>query len=271
MSIITEKETAMLMQNIGVTLANYLSVAMGAIDLLTKKFEESDDTEVLEYLAMARHSQFEVLNIVDNMRELGTDVLGETYLQLNTVNINDLCFKLINSIKKYINDKGINLVYNPDPNEITLTADYARIERMLIGLFANSISHCDSGDSIQLSVSSDDEKVYLVLSDNGEGINDQTLPILFDDYLREIENYDANKGAGLGMSVCESIARQHGGSIIVTSAAGTGTSVSVSLPKVYKAFLGMATNGQYGNLKEWSILTGLSTVLSHKKYIHSAR
>ena len=48
----------------------------------------------------------------------------------------------------------------------------------------------------------------------------------------------------------------------VTSAAGTGTSVSVSLPKVYKAFLGMATNGQYGNLKEWSILTGLSRFLS---------
>jgi signal transduction histidine kinase len=267
MGIISEKETAKLMQSLGITMANYLSVSIGSIDMLTKKFEKSEeDYETIDHLAMVRHAQFELLNIADNMRELGTDALGETYLQLYTVNINDLCYKLIKSIEAFVDEIGIKLTFNRSSIDIMLTADYVRIEKMLISLLANSIGHCESGDSIQLSVTFDEENVYLSLADNGVGIDSQTLPILFDDYLKDVEAYDANKGAGLGMSVCESIARQHGGSLVVTSASGSGTIVTVSLPRVHKAFLGMATGGQYGSYKNWNILTGLAPVLSHKKY-----
>ena len=270
MSIITEKDTAKLMQNIGITMANYLSLSMGYLDMLIKSFEEGKEvaaSEIINRLAVVLHSQYEILNIADNMRELGTDALGETYLQLYTVDINDLCCKLIGSIDKFVGDKGINLSFIRSSIDIMLTADYVRIERMLISLLANSLSHCTCGDSIQLSVTYDEDKVYLTLKDNGAGIDSETLPILFDDYLRDAEAYDAKKGAGLGMSLCESIARQHGGNLIVTSAEGSGTIVNVSLPRVYKTFLGMSTGGQYGNLMDRNILIGLSQVLSYKKYI----
>ena len=69
--------------------------------------------------------------------------------------------------------------------------------------------------------------LMIEIADNGEGIAAEDLPHVFEPYFTS--RADAN-ASGLGLTVCESIARAHGGTIRLLSAQGEGTRVRVTLP-----------------------------------------
>jgi two-component system, cell cycle sensor histidine kinase and response regulator CckA len=69
--------------------------------------------------------------------------------------------------------------------------------------------------------------VILEVRDNGDGIATEHLPHVFEPYF---STRKADNATGLGLTVCESIAKAHGGSISVQSSPGTGTTVRFFLP-----------------------------------------
>ena len=72
--------------------------------------------------------------------------------------------------------------------------------------------------------------VFHVL-DRGEGIRAEDLPHLFERfYTSQSRRADAKRGIGLGLSICDAIAKAHGGSITVASRENDFTAFSVTLP-----------------------------------------
>ena len=67
--------------------------------------------------------------------------------------------------------------------------------------------------------------VALTITDEGVGISNQILPKIFDPYFSTKE-----QGNGLGLTICYSIVKKHGGHIAVQSAEGKGTSFTIYLP-----------------------------------------
>lgn len=130
------------------------------------------------------------------------------------------------------------------PKLPTLALDPAQIRRLLGNLVRNAEQaqpegglitiRCqphDPGASYPHEVTAEDANVtsgiVVEVSDAGEGIPQDNLAHIFEPYFstRKAEN-----ATGLGLTVCESIAKAHGGSISVRSEVGKGTSVTVYLP-----------------------------------------
>ena len=70
----------------------------------------------------------------------------------------------------------------------------------------------------------------LLLSDTGSGIAPELLETVFDRYLHTRRLDPPPHGLGLGLPICRRIAQEHGGSLVLTSTVGVGTTVTVSLP-----------------------------------------
>jgi signal transduction histidine kinase len=75
----------------------------------------------------------------------------------------------------------------------------------------------------------DGQYIRLSIADTGAGIDDATLPRVFDPFF---STKPAGEGTGLGLSIVHEIVRAHGGAVSVRSRLGEGTSFDVYLPLV---------------------------------------
>ena len=101
------------------------------------------------------------------------------------------------------------------PEEVLMVPMDARlIMQVLINLLDNAVKHTPPEAEIKITVKKDlaGEKAVFCVADRGEGIAPEDLPNIFQTfYTSRIKPVDAQKGIGLGLTICESIVSQHGG------------------------------------------------------------
>lgn len=108
-------------------------------------------------------------------------------------------------------------------------SDIKRIEVVLGNLLINAVSYRsrDRELIIGVEVSTSDDDVVIVIKDNGIGIKEEVLPKIYNMFYRGTE---ASQGAGLGLYIVKEIVEKLHGKIIITSMAGIGTTVTVTIP-----------------------------------------
>nr|WP_274364782.1 MULTISPECIES: HAMP domain-containing sensor histidine kinase [unclassified Paenibacillus] len=126
----------------------------------------------------------------------------------------------------------IDMVEAAETHGIYGTFDPDKVKQVVLNLFHNAVQHTDPVEGqIVVTVRSDAEYGYIDISDNGSGIPAEHLPHLFERFYR-IDSSRTRKlgGAGLGLSISQSIAEAHGGSIAAASEAGRGSTFTLRLP-----------------------------------------
>ncbi len=108
----------------------------------------------------------------------------------------------------------------------TALADGNMLKQLYFNILRNAMEAMDGGGKIHIVASSDDDFVRLSFSDTGCGITDSAMSKLFEPYFTTKPN-----GHGLGMTIMQAIVRAHNGRLDVSSKAGKGTKISVSIPR----------------------------------------
>ena len=118
-------------------------------------------------------------------------------------------------------------------NPIYAYADQERIIQVLTNLVVNSIKYGTENGFTKVVVEDyNKEKVLIKVIDNGEGIEEEHLPRLFERFYRIDKNRSRKKGgSGLGLSIVEHIIEAHQQQIFVKSEIGSGTEFSFTLDK----------------------------------------
>ena len=118
------------------------------------------------------------------------------------------------------------------PEELLLVPmDAKLIVQMLINLLDNAMRHTPPGKEIKVCVTKQGEKAVFSVLDRGEGIREEDMPHLFERfYTIRGKSADAARGVGLGLSICDAIARAHGGSITASNRDGGGAVFTFELP-----------------------------------------
>ena len=128
----------------------------------------------------------------------------------------------------------ISLKYDKDYIEpIFVNADQERILQVLTNLVVNSLKYGTENGFTKVSVQEfNNDKIIVKVADNGEGIDEQHLPRLFERFYRIDKNRSRKKGgSGLGLSIVKHIIEAHQEQIFVKSDLGIGTEFSFTLQK----------------------------------------
>lgn len=122
--------------------------------------------------------------------------------------------------------RNVPITFESSEKNFEVCADQAQIEQLLNNLLLNAAHACEDGGSIRIFVDADEKKVELRVKDDGIGMSDQVRRKAFEPLFTT-----KAKGTGLGLPICRRIAQEHGGSILLESALGIGTTVTVRWPR----------------------------------------
>jgi signal transduction histidine kinase len=110
-------------------------------------------------------------------------------------------------------------------------ADPARIEQAVLVLVDNAAKYSPPGERVTLSATTESGELLIRVEDRGPGIPEEHLPHVFERFYR-VDKARARKqgGAGLGLSIAQTIAQAHGGRIEAENRTAGGTRISIHLP-----------------------------------------
>lgn len=115
-------------------------------------------------------------------------------------------------------------------DEVLVLADASSMQRVVQNLLLNSIRHTQTG-AIGVSLQVEQGYAHLEVRDEGEGIDEEDLPHLFERFYRADKSRTSTSGGtGLGLAICKGIVEAYRGRIDLQSRNGVGTVVKIFLP-----------------------------------------
>lgn len=125
--------------------------------------------------------------------------------------------------------QGVTLELNLPDSSPAILVDEGRTLQVLKNLVENALRYTPKGGRIKLGLAASD-RVELIVSDNGAGIDEDDLPYVFDRFYRADKSRGANSGKmGLGLAICKALINAQGGIILAESAGkGQGTTIKIS-------------------------------------------
>lgn len=180
--------------------------------------------------AVLCQSYYRILRLADNLSDASEPERPEG-AGLVSDDIIEICRSVIDRARVPAELLGIQLDLRCGKDSHIIAVDGERIERLLLNLLSNSFKFIGTGEKrVSLEVRVESDYVYLILSDTGRGIPSHLLDTVFDRCRQPGRLDPPPHGLGLGLPICQRIAREHGGSLALASEEGKGTTVTVSLP-----------------------------------------
>ncbi len=126
-------------------------------------------------------------------------------------------------------DKGVALRWSGhEPVSVSGNADQLR--EVVMNLLSNALRHTPQGGSISLDVRAVDGAAEVSVADTGSGIAEENLGRIFERFYRVEGGRSEDDGSGIGLYLCQQIARNHSGTIMAESAPGRGSRFILRLP-----------------------------------------
>ena len=131
--------------------------------------------------------------------------------------------------------KHIDLVYDTS-HDVEIEGDRSRLKQVVVNLLDNAIKYTPEHGRVSLAVRSQNGSALLEVSDTGPGVSEAALPHLFERFYRadEVRSREIG-GAGLGLSIVQSICTAHGGNVSATNTPPNGCRFTVELPLAHKS------------------------------------
>ncbi len=125
---------------------------------------------------------------------------------------------------------GISFTVTNNAEKASVMIDRTKMRRVFGNIIGNSVKHMLSAEKkIDVEISCNRDKVFVNISDNGEGVDEEKLEIIFEPLYTSDEG---RKVAGLGLAICREIIESHGGSIYAKRSKYGGLEICIELQKV---------------------------------------
>ncbi|MES2726838.1 MAG: HAMP domain-containing sensor histidine kinase [Bacteroidota bacterium] len=194
-----------------------------------------DDSEVnKKFLQKAAKSTDRLSDLVADLLEISKLESGELTMQMDRFDINALTKDVYEQFEVKANQKGIEQLIKEGCNKpFYVLADRYRIRTVLVNLIGNAIKYGNENGFTTAAYYVMGENILIEIADNGQGINQESLPRIFERFYREDKSRarddSAAGGTGLGLAIVKHIIEAHLQTINVRSTIGSGTTFGFTL------------------------------------------
>ena len=170
-----------------------------------------------------------IIAIVKDLEQLELIENKRYELHYTQFSFNDLVTKVCNNFAMQMKEKNLQL--SIEGKDLSLHADYDRVTQIVVNLLSNAIKYTNDGDRINIRFCNEDSNVVLYIEDTGIGISKDQLPYIFERFYRVDKSRNRKTGgAGIGLTIVNSLVEAQGGKITIDSEQGVGTTVKVEFP-----------------------------------------
>lgn len=215
-------------------LKNPFNSILGFLGLLKRNMEryskEEIDKHITTVLESAQHT-YDLLDDLLNWSHLQSDTLP---FEPEKLKLQDIFTEIVEILKLNSKNKNISISFKPHA-ELYIYADKQMISATMRNLLSNAIKFTNKGGQIEVKTQEDHSHIIITVSDNGIGIDKETIDKLFDISQKHSSKGTENeKGTGFGLFLCKDFVEKHGGRIWVESETGKGSHFSFTIPKLSK-------------------------------------
>ncbi len=170
--------------------------------------------------------------LINNILDISKIESGLYELQTANYNIVAMIDRIVDSVTAYTKSEGVNILFDPEVEELIMAVDIAKFDRILLNLISNAIKFSLPGKEILVRMEQKDaHTVSISVRDEGMGIDSRHLETIFDKFVQVNRNLNRTaEGTGLGLPIAKSLAELHGGIIRAESEPGKGSTFTIELP-----------------------------------------
>jgi signal transduction histidine kinase len=216
-----------LMADLAHELRTPLAVMQGRVEGLLDGVYARDDAHLGEVLSETRI----LSRLIEDLRTLALSDSGALPLQIEATDVRALVKETLRGMSASGTAQHVTLNAETDADEIIADCDGIRIREVLTNLVTNATRHTPAGGRIVVTVRDGTDAITVTVRDTGYGMTADELSRMFDRFYKG----RGSRGSGLGLAIAKGIVAAHGGDITATSAPGTGTSVTFTLPRRHQA------------------------------------
>ncbi len=187
-----------------------------------------------KYLERAEKGVERLIYIVQDLDMISKLETGILHLEIAPFDIVKVIQNTFDLLELKATKKDILLMFDMKYSKpIMVLGDQEKIQQVLVNLVVNSIKYGEKEGSTEVSIEDlTDNKVLVRIKDNGEGIERQHIPRLFERFYRVDKSGSRTEGgSGLGLSIVKHIVEAHNEKIFVDSRFGFGSEFSFTLEK----------------------------------------
>ena len=183
------------------------------------------------YMDIMDRNTSRLLNLINNLIDNSKIENNSYVLTKKDEDIVYLVEDTVLDMKDYIEEKGIELIFDTDVEEKTVRCDKTEIERCIINLVGNAVKFTSEGGLIEVTIKDLDDKVKISVKDSGIGISEENKRLIFDRFNQVVDkSAELKGGSGLGLTISKQLITLHGGDIYVESEVGVGSEFIIILP-----------------------------------------
>jgi signal transduction histidine kinase/HAMP domain-containing protein len=216
-----------------------LTSILGFLELVLDE-DEPLDPGVRRQLEVVHRNARRLLRLVGDMLFVAQAQGGRLTIQRRAVDLGEVAAESVEAARPAAEDARVVLRLHAEPTAPVL-GDHDRLGQLLDNLVSNAVKFTPANGDVVVHVGGGDEPGFAAVDvvDTGPGVAADDLAHLFERFYRAPEAAAASvPGMGLGLTIVQTIAEAHGGSVRVASRPGEGLAVHVELP--YAAGAGVA-------------------------------
>ena len=229
-----------------------------AAEQMRSEAEERRSETLLESLSVVTRSQFQILRILNNASLILSLSEGTAACMPEVFDLSSLCRSVLDALEPLV--PGIRFSFSSS-GESRRCADPRLIRELLMNLLSNAIRHGKGCSRIAVSLLETKQNLVLAVDDDGCGIPAEELPLVFDRYRHSFDLSKMGAGPGMGLTAARLIAQLHGGTLLLESREGSGTTLRVSLQRAEGAALQAPETGDGASFEAKDLLTGFADCL----------
>lgn len=226
-----EKMRANLLRAVSHDLRTPLTSISGNAEVLLQNDETIKRDERICLLKNINEDSQWLIGIVENILSITRINDIDSKIKKDSEAAEEIISEAVRKFKKHYQNITINVKV---PDEVLFVPmDAILIKQVLFNLLENAAIHGKVTTQIDLSVEKENDIVIFTVKDNGKGIAKEDFQFLFHEYFKKAENNsetDNKKNMGIGLSVCNTIVKAHGGEMKAKNNRGNGASFIFTLP-----------------------------------------
>ncbi len=222
-----ERMRANLLRAVSHDLRTPLTTIYGASSTMLDNYDVFSEKQKLTMLKGIREDSQWLTRMVENLLSVTRLDGGNVKILKTSVSLEELIDSVLKKFRKRYPEQ--NVILNIPDDFVSIPMDALLIEQVLVNILDNAVEHAKGMTELHLSVRVDGKKAVFEISDNGCGIETERLKTIFTGYGGGTSPTDTKINSGIGLSVCATIIKAHGGEITAGNTEGGGAVFRFSL------------------------------------------